>query len=154
MLAHSFLSVLLSESVFMAFSTVFHSTKFPNNSPLSHSVLPVLLLPYWFFQLLQPWYNPSWLTERKAPTNQHILSLPSLRLEIIQFIAHNVSHEFEQGNFLCYRESYKTIATYTYCTLHSVSHVKATTTAFVQVVKAAYCVQKDRSERLSSFTES
>ena len=44
-------SVLESISVFMALSTVFHSLNFPYNSPLSHSVLPVLFLPYWSFQL-------------------------------------------------------------------------------------------------------
>ena len=46
-----FHSVLVSISVFMALSTVFHSIKSPNNSPLSYSVLPILLLPYWSFQL-------------------------------------------------------------------------------------------------------
>ena len=52
-LAHSF-SVFLfcsSVSVFMALSTVFHSINSPDNSPLSHSVLLVFFLPYWFFQL-------------------------------------------------------------------------------------------------------
>ena len=39
-------------SVFRALSTVFHSINSPNNSPLSHSVLPVLFLPYWFFSTL------------------------------------------------------------------------------------------------------
>ena len=46
-----FFSVLVSASVFMALSTVFHSLNSPDNSPLSHSVLPVLFLPYWSFQL-------------------------------------------------------------------------------------------------------
>ena len=46
-----FYSVLVSVSVFMASSTVFDSIKFPDNSPLSHSVLPVLFLPHWSFQL-------------------------------------------------------------------------------------------------------
>ena len=46
-----FHSVLVSVSVSMALSTVFHSINSPNNSPLSHSVLPVLFLPYWPFQL-------------------------------------------------------------------------------------------------------
>ena len=46
-----FYSVLVSVSVFMALSTVFHSINSPDNSPLSHSVLPVLFLPYWSFQL-------------------------------------------------------------------------------------------------------
>ena len=44
-------SVLVSVSVFMALSIVFHSINSPNNSPLSHSVLPVLFLPYWSFKL-------------------------------------------------------------------------------------------------------
>ena len=44
-------SVLLSVSVFMALSTVFHSINSPNNSLLSHSVLPVLFLLDWSFQL-------------------------------------------------------------------------------------------------------
>ena len=49
-LAHSFFSVLLSIScVFMTLSTVFHSINSPDNSPLSHCVLPVLFLPYWSF---------------------------------------------------------------------------------------------------------
>ena len=46
-----FYSVLVSVSVFMALSTVFHSINSPDNSPLSHSVLPVLFLPCWSFQL-------------------------------------------------------------------------------------------------------
>ena len=46
-----FYSVLVSISVLMTLSTVFHSTNSPDNSPLSHSVLPVLFLPYWSFQL-------------------------------------------------------------------------------------------------------
>ena len=44
-------SVLVSVSVFMALSTVFHSINSPDNSPLSHSVLLVLFLPFWSFQL-------------------------------------------------------------------------------------------------------
>ena len=61
-----FYSVLVSVFVFMALSTVFHSIHSPDNSPFSHSVLPVLSLcliasfnyislheslPYWSFQL-------------------------------------------------------------------------------------------------------
>ena len=46
-----FYSVLVSISVFMALSTVFHSIDSSDNSPLSHSVPPVLFLPYWSFQL-------------------------------------------------------------------------------------------------------
>ena len=42
-------SVLVSISVFMALSTVFHSINSPNNSPFSHSVLSLLFLPYWYF---------------------------------------------------------------------------------------------------------
>ena len=39
-----FYSVLGFVFVFMALSTVFHSINSPDNSPLSHSVLPVLFL--------------------------------------------------------------------------------------------------------------
>ena len=41
-----FYSVLVSVSVLMALSTVFHSINSPDNSPLSHFVLSVLFLPY------------------------------------------------------------------------------------------------------------
>ena len=45
-----FYSVLVSVSVFVALSTVFHSINSPDNCPLSHSVLLVFLfLPYWSF---------------------------------------------------------------------------------------------------------
>ena len=47
-----FYSVLVSVSVFMALSTVFHSITFPDNSPLSRAVLPVSFLPYWSFQTI------------------------------------------------------------------------------------------------------
>ena len=46
-----FYSVLVSISVFMALSTVFHSINSHDNSPFSLSVLEVLALPYWSFQL-------------------------------------------------------------------------------------------------------
>ena len=46
-----FYSVLVSVSVFVAFSTVFQSLNSPDNSRLPDSVLPVLFLPYWSFQL-------------------------------------------------------------------------------------------------------
>ena len=46
-----FYSVVMSIFVFKALSTVFHSITSPDNSPFSHSVLPVLSLPYWSFQL-------------------------------------------------------------------------------------------------------
>ena len=72
-----FYSVLVYVSVFMALSTIFHSTNSPGNSPLSHFVLLVFFRPYWSFQLYisceslpQPWYNPLWLTGLKAPTNK------------------------------------------------------------------------------------
>ena len=45
-----FYSVLVSISVFMALSTVFHSINSPDNSLLSRSGLPVFFLPYWSFQ--------------------------------------------------------------------------------------------------------
>ena len=44
-------SVLVPISVFMALSTVFHSINYPDNSPLSHSVVPVSFLLCWSFQL-------------------------------------------------------------------------------------------------------
>ena len=43
-------SVIVSVSVFMFLSTVFHFINSSDNSPLSRSVLPVLFLPYWSFQ--------------------------------------------------------------------------------------------------------
>ena len=46
-----FYSVLVSVSVFMALSTVFHTINSPDNSPLSHSVLPVIFPPFWSCQL-------------------------------------------------------------------------------------------------------
>ena len=46
-----FYSVLVSVSVFVALSSVFHSINSPDNSPLSCSVLLVLFLPNWSFQL-------------------------------------------------------------------------------------------------------
>ena len=46
-----FCSVLVSVSVLMLLSTEFHSINSPYNSPFSHSVLLVLFLPYWSFQL-------------------------------------------------------------------------------------------------------
>ena len=42
-------SVLVSISVCIALSTVFRSINSSDNSPLSHTVLPVLFLPYWSF---------------------------------------------------------------------------------------------------------
>ena len=55
-----FYSVLVSISVFMALSTVFYSINSPDNFPLSHSVLPVLFLPCWSFQLyISLWKCPS-----------------------------------------------------------------------------------------------
>ena len=52
--------VLMSVPDFMALSTVFHSANYPDNSPLSHSVLLVLFLPNWSFQLyISLWKSPS-----------------------------------------------------------------------------------------------
>ena len=41
-----FRSVLVSVSVVMALSTVFHSINSPDDSPFSHSILPILFLLY------------------------------------------------------------------------------------------------------------
>ena len=46
-----FYPVLVSISVSMALFAVIDSINSPDNSPLSHSVLPVFFLPDWFFQL-------------------------------------------------------------------------------------------------------
>ena len=46
-----FHSVLVSISVFVALSTVLHSINSPKDSHFPHSVLLVLSLPYWSFQL-------------------------------------------------------------------------------------------------------
>ena len=46
-----FYSILVSVSAFMALSIAFHSINSSNNSPLFHSVLPILFLPYRSFQL-------------------------------------------------------------------------------------------------------
>ena len=55
-----FYSVLVSISLFMALSTVFHSIKSPDNSPFSHFALPVLSLPHWSFLLyVFLWKSPS-----------------------------------------------------------------------------------------------
>ena len=50
-LAHSFLFCYCVYFSFTALSTVFHSINSPNSSPLPHSVLPTLFLPYWSFRL-------------------------------------------------------------------------------------------------------
>ena len=47
-----FYPVLVSISVVIVLSTVFHSINSPDNSPFSHSVLSVLSLPYWSFQTI------------------------------------------------------------------------------------------------------
>ena len=47
-----FYSVLVSISVCMVLSTAFHSINSPDNSPFSHSILPVLSLPYWSFNYI------------------------------------------------------------------------------------------------------
>ena len=53
-----FNSVLVSISVsLMVLSAVFHSINSPDNSPLSHSVHPVLFLPYWSFKVHISFYE-------------------------------------------------------------------------------------------------
>ena len=71
-----FYSVLVSVSICLALSTVFHS---PDNSAPDYSVLLVLFLLIGHFNdislyesLPQPWYNPLWLTRLKGPTNMNI----------------------------------------------------------------------------------
>ena len=49
-----FYSLLLSVSIFMALSTVFHLINPPDNSLLSYSVLAVLYMPY---RSLQPYIS-------------------------------------------------------------------------------------------------
>ena len=74
-----FLNVLKSVCAFMALSTVFHSINSTENSPLSHSGLLVLLLPYWSFQpyhlLMKVSLSPDiillWLPGLKASTNNN-----------------------------------------------------------------------------------
>ena len=59
-LSTPFNSVLVSVSVFMTLSTVFHFINSPDKSPLSHSVLSVLFLPRWSVQLyISFWKSPS-----------------------------------------------------------------------------------------------
>ena len=56
-----FYSVLVSISVFMALSTVFHSINSPDNSPLSHSVLSVsffLIGPFNYISLYESLLQP------------------------------------------------------------------------------------------------
>ena len=55
-----FYSVLVSFSVFMALSTVFHSINSPNKCPFSHSALPVL---FCLIQVIGP-FNYISLSER------------------------------------------------------------------------------------------
>ena len=47
-----FYSLLASISVFMALSAVFHSKNSPDNSLLSHTVLPDFFLPHWSFLII------------------------------------------------------------------------------------------------------
>ena len=70
-------SVLVSIFVFMALSTVFHSTNSPDNSPFlvffrSYFCLigPFNYVPL-YESLAQPWSNPLWLTGLKAATDSH-----------------------------------------------------------------------------------
>ena len=59
-----FYSVLVSISVFMALSTVFHSINFPDNSPLSLSVLPVLILPLLILSTIYRFMKVSFSSDR------------------------------------------------------------------------------------------
>ena len=72
-------SVLVSISVFMALSTMFHSINSPDNSLLSHSVFLLVFLPYWSFQLcylfMKVYFNPDiilcgWLSLEHQLTNK------------------------------------------------------------------------------------
>ena len=73
-----FYSVLVSISVFMALSTVFHFVNCPYNSlcflTLFYRSCLCLLRPFSYVSLneslLQLWYNPKWLTGLKTPINQ------------------------------------------------------------------------------------
>ena len=58
----SFYFVLASVSISVAHSTVFHSIDSPDNSTLSSSILLVLFLPYWSFQLSISLWKSSALT--------------------------------------------------------------------------------------------
>ena len=59
-LAHSFLLCSYVCFSLMSLSTVFHSINSSDNSPFSHSALPVLSLRYWSFQLyVSLWKSPS-----------------------------------------------------------------------------------------------
>ena len=101
----AFYSVLVSIFVFIALSTVFHSINSPDNSPFSHSVLPVLFLPYWSFQLyisyetlLQPWYNLLWLTGLKNTPKPPINWLTKIHKQGIEWENGQLSGEFMEWN--------------------------------------------------------
>ena len=51
-------SVFVSVSVFLALSPVFHFINCPGYSPLSHSLLPVLFLPYWSLNYISLYLPP------------------------------------------------------------------------------------------------
>ena len=53
-LAHSFLFCSCVDFCLYGPFNYFHSINSPDNSPISHSVLPVLCLSYWFSQLYIP----------------------------------------------------------------------------------------------------
>ena len=74
-LAHSFYSVFVSVSVFVALSAVFHFMNSPDNSPLSHSVLPVLVLST-IYLFMKVSLSPDiilcgWLGFKHQLTNHH-----------------------------------------------------------------------------------
>ena len=109
-LAHSlFYSALVSVSVFMALSTVFHSINSPDNSSLSHSVLLTLLClicPFnsisLYESLPQPWVNPLWLTGLKAPSNSRFLILCKRSMqkaqELLSVCQRTVSYKEKKEN--------------------------------------------------------
>ena len=75
-------------------STVFHSIKSPDNSPLSHSALSVLFLPHWSFHLgisLEGGGGTAVLNDESiyTLTYTHTLSLPSPPIHT--YIYHSVT---------------------------------------------------------------
>ena len=90
-----FCSVLVSVSVLLVLSTIFHSIKSPDNCRLSHSVLPVLFLPYWSFQLyisslvsLSPDRNVcGWLGLKRQLTNKSLTGGTALNPHRLLFLA-------------------------------------------------------------------
>ena len=93
-----FYSVLVSISVIMALSTVFHFRHSPDNSLFSHSVLPVLSLPCWSFQfqlyvsLRKPplaLMNPWWFLGSKHQLTNKFFLLCIISLFLLHIIHHH-----------------------------------------------------------------